>query len=202
MISNVNIDTANIVQPTLKDGSNTSNEHHWLRFFNEEFMKESDRAAVILTAAMLDESLKELIEAFLIPCSSSEDPLLDGANASIGSFSSRIECAYRLGLISNTFAKCLHIIRKIRNSFAHDVAGCKFSSHSVNSRIQSLKVSTNTPAELEGEYKSHNLKDPRQCFSYIAGYFMWQIKNQMNTIAPLSNNRAICCRFIDIKENA
>jgi DNA-binding MltR family transcriptional regulator len=182
-----------------KSTSNTS-KHHWLSFFIEEFDKESDRAAVILTAAMLDESLKELIEAFLIPCSSSDDPLFDGANAPVGTFSSRIECAYRLGLISKNFAKCLHVMRKIRNSFAHDVAGCKFASPSVASRIRALKLATNTPDTLEGKKKDRDLTEPRRSFSYMAGYFMWQLKDHMTTLNQLSDSDAICCRFTSNKK--
>jgi hypothetical protein len=177
-----------------------NSKHHWLTFFINEFEKESDRAAVILAAAMLDEGLKELVESFLIPCSSSEDPLFDGANAPVGTFSSRIECAYRLGIISRRFAKSLHMIRKIRNTFAHDVAGCKFSSHSVNSRVRSLKNSTNAPDVLAGKKKKIDLNDPRECFCYMAGFFLWQIKNKMATIQPLSDTDAVCCQFPEIKK--
>ena len=173
------------------DAKDLVDKHHWLRFFRNEFDKESDRAAVILTAAMLDETLKDLLEAHLVPCSSSDDPLFDGANAPIGTFSARIECSYRLGLISKNFAKCLHITRKIRNAFAHDVAGCKFTSHSVASRVRALRQATGAP-ESSGK---EDLSDPRASFCYITGYFMWKIKQNMDKISQLSEDRSLCCNF-------
>jgi len=182
------------VDPKSADSA-AETKHHWLSFFVQEFEKESDRAAVILTAAMLDEALRELVESFLIPCSASDDPLFDGANAPIGTFSSRIECAYRFGLITATFAKSLHIVRKIRNTFAHDVARCKFTSHAVSNRVNALKNSLSVSNFLTGEKKTIDLNDPRECFSYMAGYFLWQIKKRTESMIHVSNSDAICCQM-------
>lgn len=178
-----------------KSAESAAKKHDWLSFFIHEFEKESDRAAVILTAAMLDEALRELVESFLIPCPASDDPLFDGANAPIGTFSSRIECAYRFGLITVTFAKSLHIIRKIRNTFAHDVAGCKFTSHAVSNRVSALKKSLSVSNFSAGEKKTLDLNDPRECFSYMAGYFLWQIKKRSESMIHVSNSDAICCHM-------
>src|SRR3989304_4581866 len=95
----------------------------WLDHMFNEFDKESDRASVILTAALLENSLEEMVKAMLVPSASAEDPLFDGATAPLGDFSSKIEIALRLGLISDQFARDLHIIRKIRNAFAHNITG-------------------------------------------------------------------------------
>jgi hypothetical protein len=180
-----------------EDTETRKKKHQWLHFFRDEFDKESDRAAVILTASMLDETLKDLLESHLIPCSSSDDPLFDGSNAPMGTFSARIECAYRLGLISKNFAKCLHITRKIRNAFAHDVAGCTFSSQSVAARVRALKQATNAPDKTGKD----NLHDPRTCFCYVTGYFMWCIKAKMEKLSQISESEAICCRFSNEKES-
>jgi hypothetical protein len=64
-----------------------------------------------------------LLRTFLIPCNTSEDPLFDGANAPLSTFNARIEMAYRLGVIDATFSRNLHLVRKIRNDFAHNVTG-------------------------------------------------------------------------------
>lgn len=117
-------------------------DHQWsIDFLIEEFNKESDRAAVILVASLLDESLTSLLRSFFVPDASSSDELFDGVNAPIGTFSSKINIAYRLGLISNIFCRDLHLIRKIRNQFAHNVFGCSFENGSVMSRIDDLRKS-------------------------------------------------------------
>src|SRR2546422_8611501 len=90
--------------------------------FVDEFKGESDRAAVILGAAKLDATLGQILDRHLRPSLSSSDELLDG-DSPLSTFSARIAVCYRLGLISSEFAKTLHQVRKIRNSFAHELSG-------------------------------------------------------------------------------
>jgi len=54
---------------------------------------ESDRAALIIAAAMLDELLSELLRSRLVPSASRDDSLFDGPNAPFSSFSARIDIA-------------------------------------------------------------------------------------------------------------
>ncbi|MCX6177777.1 MAG: hypothetical protein NT163_00080 [Chlorobiales bacterium] len=108
---------------------------------HSEFEKETDRASVILTGSIADELLRTLLSARLIPVTSSSDELFDGANAALGTFSSRIEMSYRIGLISVKFARDLHLIRKIRNEFAHNIHGCSFEDARVKSRVTELSNS-------------------------------------------------------------
>ena len=110
----------------------------WSDFFTNEFANESDRASVILAAAMLDQAVETLLRAGLVPNSSQSDPLFEGPYAPGGSFSAKIEIAYRVGIISRLEAKNLNLIRKIRNQFAHNVTGCSFEDASVHSRVVEL----------------------------------------------------------------
>ena len=105
--------------------------------FTFEFKNESDRAAVILGASKLDLLLYQLIEGFLLPNTSGTDELLDGENP-LSTFSSRINICYRLGLIDAEFARALHLVRKIRNSFAHEVSSVSLDSGSHRDRIREL----------------------------------------------------------------
>lgn len=105
--------------------------------FTEEFRNESDRAAVILGASQLDILLYQLIERFLLPNPSSKDELLDG-DSPLATFSSRISICYRLGLINADFSRALHLIRKIRNSFAHEVSGVSFETGGHRDRVREL----------------------------------------------------------------
>lgn len=105
--------------------------------FVREFKNESDRAAVILGAAKLDLLLYQLIEKYLLPSPTGKDNLLDSESA-LGTFSARINAAYRLGLIDADFARALHLIRKTRNAFAHEVAGCTLQSGAHRDRVREI----------------------------------------------------------------
>src|SRR5690349_19793079 len=80
-----------------------------------ELDKESDRGAVLVSTAMLDEALSQLLIAHLVPNPTSSDSLFDGSNAPLQSFSAKIDVGYRLALISDRFCRDLHVIRRIRN---------------------------------------------------------------------------------------
>lgn len=99
---------------------------------------ESDRAKVIIVAAHLDALLEDLLRHALVQCPTSHDSIFDGPNAPLANFSNRIDFSYRLGLISEFASKSLHIVRKIRNIFAHSISGCTFNDSSVKSRVEEL----------------------------------------------------------------
>lgn len=123
----------------MKEKNSSKSDHQWsFEYLLKEFNKESDRASVILVASILDESLYSLLRSYFVPIASSNDELFEGANAPLGTFSSKIDIAYRIGLISSKFCRDLHLIRKIRNSFAHDIFDCTFENGSVKSRIDEL----------------------------------------------------------------
>jgi hypothetical protein len=107
--------------------------------FVEEFKDESDRAAVILGAAKLDALLGQILDRHLLPSLSSNDELLEG-DSPLATFSSRINISYRLGLIDAHFAKSLHLVRRIRNSFAHEISGVSLQTGSHSDRLKSLII--------------------------------------------------------------
>jgi mannitol operon repressor len=88
--------------------------------FLDDFNKETERGAALAAAAMLDDQLGKVIEAFLIPNKGSQ-ALLSGFNAPLGSFSARIAAAFGLGLISEAEYRECELIRKVRNEFAHQI---------------------------------------------------------------------------------
>lgn len=106
-----------------------------------ELDKESDRGTVLVAGAMLEEALGELLVTHLVPNPTAVDPLFDGPNAPLQSFSSKIDIAYRLSLISDRFCRDLHIIRRIRNDVAHRAAGCSFQDTSIADRVKALSTS-------------------------------------------------------------
>lgn len=116
-------------------------EIDWVTYsaFVEEFKGETDRAAVVLGAAKLDLVMYQILKSFLVPSASSKDELMDG-DSPLGTFSSKINMMHRLGLIDSSFARALHIIRKIRNSFAHEVSGCLLQSGAHSDRVKELSL--------------------------------------------------------------
>lgn len=80
---------------------------------------ESPRGKVLVACSFLDEQLKKIIDAYLIQ-GSDKNLLLEGFNAPLGTFSSRIKAANCLGLISREEYEDCNTLRKIRNEFAHN----------------------------------------------------------------------------------
>jgi hypothetical protein len=104
---------------------------------------ESNRAAVIIISAHVDSLLEEIIKSYMIPSPNATDALFDGQNSVFANFSNKIDISYRLGLISAPLCRSLHIVRKIRNEFAHDMMGKSLDSPEIKSRIgELLKLST------------------------------------------------------------
>ena len=98
---------------------------------------EGDRATVILVAAKLDTILFQLLQKHFISVPGSKDELLE-TDGPLGNFGPKINMAYRLGLINASFSHSLHLIRKIRNSFAHEVEGCTLNSGAHRDRVREL----------------------------------------------------------------
>ncbi len=98
--------------------------------FLNEFNKESDRGAVLVAASVLDERLSEILKAFFVDVPTSEE-LLQGYNAPLGTFASRVSTAYSLGLIQENEYKEINIIRKIRNEFGHNWKDIDFKNQQV-----------------------------------------------------------------------
>jgi len=87
----------------------------------DEFKNESDRAAVVLGGCLLDELLHDLISEYVLPAKKPKEDELLGVQKPLGTFSSRIDAARRLGLVGDNFARSLHLIRRIRNEVAHNI---------------------------------------------------------------------------------
>lgn len=105
--------------------------------FAKEFSAESDRAAVILGAAKLDVLMFQLLQKVLRPSTSRTDELLEG-DSPLGTFSARTLMCHRLGLIDDELFKAINLIRRIRNSFAHELTGVSLETGAHRDRIREL----------------------------------------------------------------
>lgn len=155
----------------------------WPPEVSEEFNAESPRALVILSSAMLEQTLKGLLQTYLVASPTRDDSLFDGPNAPLGSFSSRIDLSYRLGLISHKMCRDLHVIRKIRNDFAHDITGCTFENQAVKNRVFELKKSF--PIFKNPKFKSR-VKTDKEAFQFVSSIIQVCLHYLANEISPMS----------------
>ena len=90
-----------------------------------------------MAAAYLDDRLKALIELRLV-----SDPKIARRafdfNGPLGSFSSRIDFAYLLGVIPKNARADLHKLRGIRNSFAHESGPLDFKDEVISQKCEGL----------------------------------------------------------------
>jgi len=108
------------------------------RDFFAFYSNEPDRSAAILVPAKLDSQLLLCLQRKLLPPKKeNEDPLLRSDRA-LGTFSSRIEMCYRLGIIDADFTAALHLVRKIRNEFAHGFDAQGFTTPQHKDRLIEL----------------------------------------------------------------
>ena len=99
---------------------------------------ESIRGSVIIAAAVHDDILKQLLSNRFISCNNKSDYLFDGAHAPINNMAARVDIAYRTACISKKMQESLHIIRKLRNDFAHLSEPIDFEYASVKDRTEYL----------------------------------------------------------------
>jgi hypothetical protein len=99
---------------------------------------ESDRGAVLVAASLLDTSLEAALRKKLAPATKNEDPLFNGGYSPLRSFAAKIELAFRLGLISRETRRMLHILRDIRNDFAHGTEAVSLAGEPTKSRIRAV----------------------------------------------------------------
>jgi hypothetical protein len=103
-----------------------------------ELKKESDRGCVVLAFAWMDELLTKNLQAFLLPSSKPDSAKADellGPGRPVGDASTKIDLSLRLGLLRANTHRSLHLVRRLRNDFAHLSSPLTFENPSVRDRI-------------------------------------------------------------------
>lgn len=112
--------------------------------FRESLTPETDRGCAIAAAAFLDEELKVLLAGVL----ADEPKVLKEAfsqNGPLASFSARVDFAMLMGLLSRAACRDLHIIRRIRNDFAHSPHPLSFEDIGIRNRCTELRYTFREP---------------------------------------------------------
>jgi len=162
----------------------------WHDFLIKEFERETDRAAVVLTASLFDNAIGNLLKKFLLPCSGDQDELFDVPNSPLGSFHSKIQTALRLGLISQRFARDLNLIRKIRNEFAHNVSHVNLDEGRVKDYLTTL-LSSSDIIRKNPRARAVHPSGSRGDFLMIAGLMLFHvnslIEDQIDSIQSITD---------------
>jgi len=102
-----------------------------------ELNKESDRGAVLVGVAYLDELLTRLFRKKMLLSKKLSEELLEGFGPLSG-LSARTKVAYALGWIGPETYRELNLLRAIRNDFAHSHEPRTFSDAKVQNRCSQL----------------------------------------------------------------
>lgn len=110
----------------------------------EHFKSSADRSTAIVAAANLDETLRGAIRSrFIAGLSRKDEDRIFRDNGSLATFSAKIDVAYALGIVGKKSHGDLHLIRKIRNEFAHTVERTRFGTKEIASRCAGLSLPRN-----------------------------------------------------------
>jgi len=100
-----------------------------------------ERGLVLSLAAFAEDALGLLLKAFMLPTDATHQ-LLEGFNAPLGTFSSRIKAAYSLGLIAKDQFEDLEHLRKIRNEFAHSWRTISLENSKIAAHVNAINYSS------------------------------------------------------------
>jgi DNA-binding MltR family transcriptional regulator len=136
--------------------------------FRKSLDAETDRGCGLMAAAFLDTELDRLLRSVLVEDDKVANELLDQSKP-VGTFSSRIDLCYLLGLISPLSRRDFHLVRKIRNAFGHTHLPIGFGGKGTANRCREL---------------THHLRDgsdpPRKLFVSSAVGLLAVIHSAMN----------------------
>ena len=158
-----------------KDVHPDETDEHFHEFI-EHVSAESERGAILVIGAWLDELVDRLLREHFVDNGEVAEKLL-GISAPLAAFSARIDLCYLIGLISTREHHDLHRIREIRNAAAHfdwkrgDGFNTGFSSGYTQGRVDAL--------QLPSKKFRAAVKDPREVFQSTAGVIWNKLKNQI-----------------------
>jgi len=114
----------------------------------KELNNSNDRSLAIVGATLIESLLENLIKSYLVDDKSEVDKFINDND-----FSSNIQLAYCLGLISKDEFKDFNCIRKIRNMFAHKLSATNLNSDAIRSKSESFIINKRM------SYKNDNLRE-------------------------------------------
>lgn len=160
---------------------------------------ESERGSVIVGVALMDEALEALLKKKLVPSPEKSDELFKGPYAPLDNFSAKIDLAYRLGLIRLNQKSTLHIMRKLRNDFAHSSSQMNFQSQQVHDRI--LELFSLNKYQLDAVWDAVNKKENPEITGLIGDYQSKHGVDYLTKILGWRSTFELLCSLIAVALN-
>lgn len=117
----------------------------------EAYADESDRAAAVLAASFVEDSMRTSLMQHLVAGRATSKLLKD--SGALGTFSALVAVSYAMGFLSPEMKLNLTLIRKIRNYFAHHPAHTTFKDQA--DRCNELAIAT-TAGDILGDLNARN----------------------------------------------
>ena len=134
-----------------------------------------DRSAAILGATIIDELLRRLLERRLVQDTKVLNDIFE-FNGALGPFSSRINMCYLLGEISNEVYRELEILRKIRNTCAHNITQINLDNIEL---LRNLSL-------VKHVFKGVGKQSLRQIFLLSIGIYIVVIVKRITRVVPFT----------------
>ena len=116
-----------------------------VRDLHNFFLQETDRGAAVLLGSYAENLLGLYLRSFMADKSVADK--IFGANGSLTTFSQRIDFAQGFGHLDANTSADLHLVRKIRNYFAHHPKSASFSESPVKDWSATLSTASVTAIE-------------------------------------------------------
>jgi DNA-binding MltR family transcriptional regulator len=134
--------------------------------FLREFATSDDRSCAILGVSYLEFLLDQLLRQVFVQDEKAQQQLLNDQGP-LGTFSTKIELAYCLGLTTKEERDDLNLVRKVRNDFAHKLKSLTLGDRGIKARCLEMKL----PQEYYSEELGQSLteayqNDPKQVFMF------------------------------------
>jgi len=141
-------------------------DHRGYDAFIRSLSNESDRAVPVIFMAFIDNEIEAMLRQELNPAVTGGADRLLQPDGLFGSFGARVNLCQAVRWISDETASDLHLLRRIRNEFAHDpYAG--FERGSVPGWISSLQCVTAVVNQAK--------EDPRGLYQEHDGEMAWML---------------------------
>lgn len=107
----------------------------------KEIREQSDRAAAILAVSFLEDRLAALLQAWLVDEPNIVSKMFSGSGP-LATFSAKIDMGLLLGILEKSRHRELHLIRDIRNKFAHGLEALTFETPRIRDQCENFSPPT------------------------------------------------------------
>jgi DNA-binding MltR family transcriptional regulator len=134
--------------------------------------EEPDMACVLIGTSYLEQTLASLLERFFIK-GNTVKKLLNPGGGTLGSFQSRADVGYCLGLIPKSLYQNLRVVGEIRNKFAHSYLSLSLDDPEIAGMIEKLtfpifkEVVTAEDRAHNQDYFSARVTNSRERFKLV-----------------------------------